>query len=191
MKLNQHGVLPRNAEHLTRLQENVWRWFLSAAQIKLLLFICVCGIDSGRMKKQPTSVRSPLGTCVLSESPKLRIIPELWAPLSFSLSVSVSLLLLSYSLFSLPPLLYHFSIGVRTRPSIGKLHPSPLFSSSSSSSSSFIKARKQASLVIGVNTSKLKAAQTDSFLQKMVVGGLLSEFTIFFSAPVSVTSHHY
>ena len=96
------------------------------------------GWQSGKKGSLP-QLGYPLGSCSLSGSPKSEEnIRALNHSLSLSLSLSLSqcvslplpLSLSSSSLLllgSLPPsrLLHHFSAGVRTQPSIGKLQPSP------------------------------------------------------------------
>lgn len=91
-------------------------------------------IGSGSKKSQLTSARIPTGELLsvwVSES-------EENVSAEHPLPLPLSLLLSSSSVFSLPPflplVLHHFGAGVRTQPSIGKLHP--VFGSSSSCSSS-------------------------------------------------------
>lgn len=113
-------------------------------------------------KRQPTSVRIPAGELLsvwVSESEEniraLNLSLFLSPSLSVSPSLSSSLLLLG----SLPPsrLLHHFSAGVRTQPSIGKLQPPP--------SPPPPPCLLRASLVIGINTWKLNGC-TDLCPQK-------------------------
>lgn len=112
-------------------------------------------------KSQPTSVRLPAGELLsvwVSESEENRL-SELRTPLSPpSLCFFSPPSRLSPSL----PLLHHFSAGVRTQRSIGKLKPPPSPSSSSS---------KTASLVIGINTWKLNGC-ADLCPQNMVAAAL-------------------